>query len=184
MLKQSGSDGQQAASGNLREITRFRFPRQPGGEHLSMADYFASVESGKVDVAVFQVVTVGDKITELCDRLQQEGNYTHAYYIHGLGVSLAEALAEYVNRLVRRGLGLGEKKGVRYSWGYPACPDLEEHDKLPLLLPMDEIGVSLTPAYQLIPEQSTAAIVVHHPEAKYFSIGSTRERAEQDVVSA
>jgi 5-methyltetrahydrofolate--homocysteine methyltransferase len=134
-----------------------------------------------MDVIVFQVVTVGDKITALCDRLQQAGDYSRAYYIHGLGVSLAEALAEYSNRLVRRGLGLQGEQGVRYSWGYPACPDLDDHEKLRLLLPTDEIGVSLTSAYQLVPEQSTAALVVHHPEAKYFSIGSTLQRAEADV---
>ncbi len=164
------------------EITRFRFPRQPSRENLCIADYFASVQSGKIDVAVFQVVTVGDKITELCERLQQEGDYSHSYYIHGLGVSLAEGLAEYSNRLVRRGLGLQEPRGKRYSWGYPACPDLDDHGKLPLLLPMHDVGVSLTSAFQLVPEQSTAAIVVHHPEAKYFSIGSTLERAEADVA--
>jgi 5-methyltetrahydrofolate--homocysteine methyltransferase len=171
------------APGTLKEITRFRFPRQPSGDHLCLADYFASVESGRVDVAVFQVVTVGDKITELCNRLQEEGDYSRLYYIHGLGVSLAEALAEYTNRVVRRGFGLSEPQVRRYSWGYPACPDLDDHEKLPLLLPMDKVGVSLTSAYQLVPEQSTAAIVVHHPDAKYFSIGSTRERAEQDVAA-
>ncbi|NJP05121.1 MAG: methionine synthase [Chloroflexaceae bacterium] len=169
--------------GKPQEITRFRFPRQPHGERLCMADYFASVESGKMDVAVFQVVTVGDKITELCERLQQQGDYSQAYYIHGLGVSLAEALAEYINRLVRRSLGLPGQQGLRFSWGYPACPDLEDHTRLPLLLPMDTIGVSLTSAHQLVPEQSTAAIVLHHPEAKYFSIGSTLERADADVAA-
>jgi 5-methyltetrahydrofolate--homocysteine methyltransferase len=167
----------------LREVLRFTFPRQPKGEFLCLSDYFASVESGRVDVAALQVVTVGDRITELCDRLQQEGDYSQAYYIHGLGVSLAEGLAEYTNRLVRRGLGLGPKRGLRFSWGYPACPDLEDHEKVFQLLPVDDIGVSLTSAYQLIPEQSTAAIVLHHPEAKYFSIGSTLERASEDVVA-
>jgi 5-methyltetrahydrofolate--homocysteine methyltransferase len=174
--------GMQTNVADLREMTRFRFPRQPTRERLCLSDYFASVESGKIDVAVFQVVTVGDRITEVVEQLHAEGNYSQGYYIHGLGVSLAEALAEYSNRLVRRGMGLTEPRGKRFSWGYPACPDLDDHAKLPLLLPMDEIGVSLTSAFQLVPEQSTAAIVVHHPEAKYFSIGSTMERAEADVV--
>jgi 5-methyltetrahydrofolate--homocysteine methyltransferase len=169
---------------NLREITRFTFPRQPKGEHLCISDYYASTESGKIDVTALQVVTVGDKITELCERLQEQGDYSRVYYIHGLGVSLAEGLAEYTNRMVQRGLGLPESKGLRYSWGYPACPDLEDHTKVFELLPVDEIGVSLTSAYQLIPEQSTAAIVVHHPEAKYFSIGSTLERANEDAATA
>jgi 5-methyltetrahydrofolate--homocysteine methyltransferase len=167
----------------LREMLRFTFPRQPKGEFLCLSDYFASVESGRVDVAALQVVTVGDRITELCDRLQQEGDYSQSYYIHGLGVSLAEGLAEYANRLVRRGMGLGPKRGLRFSWGYPACPDLEDHEKVFQLLPVDDIGVSLTSAHQLIPEQSTAAIVLHHPEAKYFSIGSTLERASEDVAA-
>ncbi|NJK81596.1 MAG: dihydropteroate synthase, partial [Chloroflexaceae bacterium] len=166
------------------ELLRFTFPRQPKGEHLCLSDYFADTASGRLDVAAFQVVTVGDRITELCDRLQAAGDYSHAYYIHGLGVSLAEGLAEYVNRMVRRGLGLPANRGLRYSWGYPACPDLEDHEKVFALLPTAKIGVSLTSAYQLIPEQSTAAIVIHHSEAKYFSIGSTLERAEVDVTTA
>lgn len=165
------------------ELVRFTFPRQPKGEYLCLSDYYASTESGRMDVTALQIVTVGDKITELCDRLQAEGNYSRAYYVHGLGVSLAEGLAEYANRLVRRGLGLSGEQGLRYSWGYPACPDLEDHVKLFQLLPTEQIGTTLTSAYQLIPEQSTAAIVVHHPEAKYFSIGSTLERAEVDVVA-
>jgi 5-methyltetrahydrofolate--homocysteine methyltransferase len=178
--QKSGGNG---SSENLRELTRFTFPRQPKGEHLCLSDYFASVDSGKVDVTALQVVTVGDRITEVCERLQQEGDYSDAYYIHGLGVSLAEGLAEYTNRLVRRGLGLSGSQGLRFSWGYPACPDLEDHEKLFQLLPTDSIGVSLTSAHQLIPEQSTAAIVLHHPEAKYFSIGSTLERASSDVAA-
>ncbi len=169
---------------NLREVTRFRFPRQPHGEHLCLSDYFASVDSGRVDVAAFQLVTVGDRITELCERLQREGDYSKGYFIHGLGVSLAEALAEYINRIIQRGLGLSKGQGKRYSWGYPACPDLEDHTKLFMLLPTEQIGVSLTSAFQLVPEQSTAAIVIHHPEAKYFSIGSTLERAEEDVAGS
>lgn len=163
------------------EVTRFVFPRQPDREHLCLADYFASVESGRVDVAVFQVVTVGPAVTALCDRLQQAGDYSQAYYIHGLGVALAEALAEFGNRMVRRGLGLKDNQGLRYSWGYPACPDLEDHEKLRLLLPLEAIGVSLTSAYQLVPEQSTAALIVHHPQATYFSIGSVRQQAELDT---
>jgi 5-methyltetrahydrofolate--homocysteine methyltransferase len=168
----------------LRELTRLFFPRQPRGEHLCLADYFRDAESGELDVAAFQVVTVGDKVGALCERLQLAGDYSRAYFVHGLSVSLAEALAEYANRLVRAGLGLPADQGKRYSWGYPACPDLDEHQKVWSFLPAErEAGVSLTTAYQLVPEQSTAAIVIHHPEAKYFSIGSGAERAEQDVRS-
>ncbi|RRR77400.1 MAG: methionine synthase [Candidatus Viridilinea halotolerans] len=164
-----------------QELVRFSFPRQPERERLCLSDYFRSVASGEHDVAVFQVVTMGQRIDELTAALQNEGDYSRSYFIHGLGVSLAEALAEQTNRIVRQSLGLGPNRGKRYAWGYPACPDLAEHTKLFKLLPVDEIGMSLTSAFQLIPEQSTAAIVIHHPEAKYFSIGSAAERAEGDV---
>jgi 5-methyltetrahydrofolate--homocysteine methyltransferase len=171
----------QEAGGKPRELTRFVFPRQPGREHLCLADYFRSVESGVYDLAAFQLVTMGTKVDDLTETLQGQGDYSRGYYIHGLGVSMAEALAEYTNQIIRQGLGLGEGRGKRYSWGYPACPNLEEHAKLFSLLPTEKIGLTLTEAFQLVPEQSTAAIVVHHPEAKYFSIGSALERAEQDV---
>lgn len=165
-----------------RELTRFVFPRQPERERLCLADYFRSADEGGHDVAAFQIVTMGTAVDELSEQLQRQNDYSRSYYIHGLGVSLAEALAELTNRIVRRGLGLAGEQGKRYSWGYPACPDLEEHAKLFQILPADQIGVTLTEAFQLVPEQSTAAIVVHHPEAKYFSIGSTRERAEGDLL--
>ncbi len=164
-----------------RELTRFVFPRQPERERLCISDYFRAVESGEYDVAAFQIVTMGERVDALTEELQRQGDYSRSYYVHGLGVSLAEALAEYTNRLIRQSLGIGESRGKRYSWGYPACPDLEEHGKLFQILPVEQIGVTLTEAFQLVPEQSTAAIVVHHPEARYFSIGSARERAEEDV---
>ncbi len=166
-----------------KELTRFVFPRQPERERLCLADYYRSVESGEYDVVALQVVTMGTKVDDLTEELQKQGDYSRSYFIHGLGVSLAEALAEYTNKLVRQSLGLAGDQGRRYSWGYPACPDLDEHAKLFAILPTERIGVTLTEAYQLIPEQSTAAIVVHHAEAKYFSIGSARERADDDVAS-
>ncbi len=164
-----------------KELTRFVFPRQPERERLCLSDYFRSVDEGEYDVAAFQVVTMGTRVDDLTEELQVQGDYSRSYYIHGLGVSLAEALAELSNRIIRQGLGLKGEQGKRYSWGYPACPDLDEHAKLFQILPTEQIGVSLTEAFQLVPEQSTAAIVIHHPEAKYFSIGSARERAEVDV---
>ena len=166
-----------------RELTRFVFPRQPARERLCLSDYFRPVESGEYDVAAFQIVTMGTAVDDLTEELQRQGDYSRSYYIHGLSVSLAEALAEYTNRLIRQSLGLDESRGKRYSWGYPSCPDLEEHTKLWQILPAHEIGVTLTDAFQLVPEQSTAAIVVHHPEAKYFSIGSALERAEEDLAA-
>ncbi len=161
--------------GGGKEIARFHFPRQEGGEGLCLADYFAPVESGVMDVVTLQVVTVGKAATERFDVLQEAGRYSEAYYLHGLAVQTAEAAAEYLHRHIRRELGLPEGQGKRYSWGYPAIPDLEDHRVVFDLLPAEEaLGMSLTAAYQLVPEQSTAAIIVHHPEARYFNIGGSR----------
>src|SRR5579875_1458038 len=161
-----------------REVTRFQFPRQHERERLCLADYFASVDSGTLDVVAFQLVTMGKTASEAVQRLQDEGNYAEAYFLHGLSVEMAEGLAEYTNRLIRQELGLNERRGRRYSWGYPAIPDLEDHTKLFQLLPArDTIGVDLTAFYQLVPEQSTAAIVVHHPQAVYFAV-----RTQQEMV--
>jgi 5-methyltetrahydrofolate--homocysteine methyltransferase len=163
--------------GSLRELVRFDFPRQAARDRLCLADYFRSVDSGDVDVAAFQVVTVGDAATKLFERLQAAGAYTEAFYTHGLSVEAAEALAEWTHRLVRRELGLGKHTGKRYSWGYPACPDLDQHEQIFRILPAAEaLGMELTPAFQLMPEQSTAAIVVHHPEAKYYAVRTGGER--------
>jgi 5-methyltetrahydrofolate--homocysteine methyltransferase len=157
------------------ELTRFNFPRQPSGELLCLADYFASVESGKMDTVAFQVVTVGQQATEEFEKLQNAADYTEAYFLHGLAVQTAEATAEYLHRHVRKELGLAINQGKRYSWGYPAIPELDDHAKVWKLLPAEqEIGVSLTESYQLVPEQSTAAIILHHPDAKYYSVGESR----------
>jgi 5-methyltetrahydrofolate--homocysteine methyltransferase len=164
-------------------LQRFVFPRQPERERLCLADYYRSVASGEYDVIALQVVTMGTKVDDMTEELQKQGDYSRSYFIHGLAVSLAEGLAEYTNKLVRQSLGLGGEQGRRYSWGYPACPDLDEHTKLFAILPTDKIDVTMTEAFQLIPEQSTAAMVVHHPEAKYFSIGSAGQRADEDVAA-
>jgi len=158
-----------------KEIARFTFPRQDSQDHLCLADYFAPVDSGVMDVVAFQVVTVGARATEMFDDLQAKNQYSDAYYWHGLAVQTAEATAEYVHRHIKRELGLAPNRGKRYSWGYPAIPDLDDHAKVFELLPAEkELGMSLSPAYQLIPEQSTAAIIVHHPEAKYYAVGGNR----------
>jgi 5-methyltetrahydrofolate--homocysteine methyltransferase len=154
---------------------RFTFPRQPGGERLCLADYFAPVESGQMDLVALQVVTVGQEATERFDRMQGWGEYAEGYYLHGLAVQTAEATAEYLHRHIRRELGLPEGQGKRYSWGYPAIPELDDHRLVFDLLPAEsELGMSLTAACQLVPEQSTAAIILHHPQAKYFSLGESR----------
>jgi 5-methyltetrahydrofolate--homocysteine methyltransferase len=155
--------------------TRFSFPRQRAGDRLCLADYFAPVESGIMDVVAFQVVTVGQEATERFARLEQAGDYSEAYFVHGLAVQTAEAAAEYLHRHVRRELGIPEDQGKRYSWGYPAIPTLDDHRKVFDLLPAEsQLGMSLTSAFQLVPEQSTAAIIVHHPQAKYYSTGESR----------
>jgi 5-methyltetrahydrofolate--homocysteine methyltransferase len=159
----------------LRTLTRFHFPRQAGQDRLCLSDYFAAVDSGMVDVVALQVVTVGPKAEERFNELQGHGDFGEAYFTHGLSVEAAEATAEYVHRHTRRELGLDAKRGKRYSWGYPACPDLDEHAKVFQLLPAEqELGMQLTAAYQLVPEHSTAAIIVHHPAAKYYSVGVNR----------
>ncbi|HEX7089351.1 MAG TPA: homocysteine S-methyltransferase family protein [Longimicrobiales bacterium] len=153
------------------EIARFPFPRQGDRDRLCLADYFAPANGTRpVDVVGFQVVTVGDRLLERADALMKGGDYSEGYFLHGFGVRLAEAAAEYVHRLMRRELGIPMDRGLRYSWGYPACPDHRQHEILFRLLPARErLGMDLTEAGALVPELSTAALVVHHPEAKYFS---------------
>ncbi len=160
-----------------KEIARFTFVRQSGGEHLSLADYVREPENGRaVDVVALQVVTVGTRASERTERLQREGEYSESYFLHGFSVQSAEALAEYSHRLIRSELGLEDERGKRYSWGYGACPDLSQHATAFRLLDAERaIGVTLTEAFQMVPEQSTAAIVMHHPKAAYFNAAATRE---------
>ena len=157
------------------ELTRFNFPRQPYDDYLCLADYFAPLDSGQLDVVAFQVVTVGHAATEKFDALQAVNDYSEAYFLHGLAVQTAEATAEYLHQHIRRELGIPQSQGKRYSWGYPAVPDLEDHRKVFDLLPAEkELGMSLTSAFQLVPEQSTAAIIINHPQAKYYNTGESR----------
>ncbi|HEY4693060.1 MAG TPA: vitamin B12 dependent-methionine synthase activation domain-containing protein, partial [Bellilinea sp.] len=161
--------------GTPSEQMRMTFPRQNQPDGLSLADYFASVSSGQMDVVAFQVVTVGQEASRRVERLQSAGDYSEAYFTHGLGVQTAEATAEYLHQHIRRELGLDEEQGKRYSWGYPAIPELADHEKVFALLPAEsELGMKLTSAFQLVPEQSTAAIIAHHPAARYFNIGESR----------
>ncbi|MGH7446813.1 MAG: vitamin B12 dependent-methionine synthase activation domain-containing protein, partial [Longimicrobiales bacterium] len=153
------------------EIGRFDTPRQADRDELCLADYFTSGDAGTRDVAALQIVTVGDALLERSERMMREGDYTEGYYLHGFGVRLAEAAAEWVNRHIVAELGLEKGRGLRYSWGYPAIPDHTQHKLVFKLLPAREkLGMDVTDAGALVPELSTAAIVVHHPEAKYFSV--------------
>jgi 5-methyltetrahydrofolate--homocysteine methyltransferase len=157
--------------GKSEEIARFTFPRQDDREGLCLSDYFLPSDSGKVDVVAFQIVTVGHNADELCAALNARGEYADALFIHGLAVSSAEGLAEWHHGRIRGELGLEPERGKRYSFGYSACPDLADQAKLfKLLGPEERIGVTLTSAYQLVPEASTSAIVVHHPEAVYYMV--------------
>ncbi len=162
-----------ANSGEYLERARFAFPRQSDGEFLCISDYFAGHDSGQVDVMVLQTVTVGAVATEEIDRLQAANEYSEAYFFHGLAVQAAEATANYLTKLVQAQLGIAAGQGKRYSWGYPACPDLADHQVVWQLLPQleSELGMSLTESWQWVPEQSTAALFAHHPAAKYYSVG-------------
>jgi 5-methyltetrahydrofolate--homocysteine methyltransferase len=165
------------------EQVRFTFPRQPGGKRLCLADYFASVASGRMDVVAFHLVTVGRRASEYSHQLFKSDNYADYLYFHGLSVEGAEALAELWHQRIRAELGIADRdaenlnelfrqgyQGSRFSFGYPACPNLEDQTKLFELLDPSRIDVELTEEFQLDPEQSTSAIIVHHPEARYFSI--------------
>jgi 5-methyltetrahydrofolate--homocysteine methyltransferase len=165
-----------------KELLRFTFPRQREGRRLCIADFFAPKSSGETDVIGLSLVTIGHKASELTQKLFHGGEYTRYLYLHGISVETAEALAELHHRNMRQELGIaGEDaprisdlfhqkyRGSRYSFGYPACPHMEDQTKLfKLLRPEETIGVKLTTGFMLDPEQSTSAIVVHHPGAKYF----------------
>ena len=168
----------QSDGGALREIATFHFPRQEGRDRLCLADYFRSAESGVVDVLALQVVTVGQAASARFDDLQGRHEYSEAYFVHGIAVEAAEAMAEYMHRRIRRELGIDDGRGKRYSWGYGACPDLDDHVQVFRLLPAAEaLGMQLTSAQQLVPEQSTAAMIVHHPEARYYAVRGVVEPA-------
>ena len=164
------------------ELTRFTFQRQTKEPYQSIADFFRP-KGGELDVVGFHVVTMGKRASETEQKLFKANKYTEYLYLHGLSVECAEALAEYTHLLIRRDMGIDvldkPKKedifrqgyqGSRYSFGYPACPNLEDQKKLFQLLPAEKIGVNLSETFQMHPEQSTSAIIVHHPQAKYFGV--------------
>ena len=180
--KDGNNSGALAPEGKPREIQRFTFPRQKEGRKLCISDFFAPRDSGRLDVIGLSVVTIGERASHETAHLFESGEYTKYLYLHGLSVESAEALAELLHKQMRTELGIGgddaprisdlfhqKYRGSRYSFGYPACPNLEDQTKIfALLHPEDAIGVRLTTGFLLEPEQSTSAIVVHHPDAKYF----------------
>jgi 5-methyltetrahydrofolate--homocysteine methyltransferase len=175
------SIGSLSPNGNARERLRFTFPRQSGRRRLCISDFFRAKSSGEFDVLGLQLVTVGDRATEAAEELRKANQYQDYLYLHGLGVETAEALAEFWHKRMRQELGFGSEdaanvsdlfhqgyRGSRYSFGYPACPNLEDRAHILALLPVESIGVRLTENFMLVPEQSTDALIAHHPQAKYF----------------
>jgi 5-methyltetrahydrofolate--homocysteine methyltransferase len=163
------------------ELTRFSFPRQRVEPYLCIADFFRNVDSGEEDWAAFHVVTMGPEVSARTAELFAADKYQDYLFLHGLGVEMAEALAELWHRRIREELGFADEdgptltglfrqqyRGGRYSWGYPACPDLEDNAKVADLLEASRIGVTVSEGFQMHPEQTTDAIICHHPKAKYF----------------
>ena len=176
-------DPERGGENSRAELLRFTFPRQPGGRRLCISDFFAPTDSGRIDTVGFSCVTVGQRASELSRELFARNNYTEYLYLHGLSVETAEALAELWHKRMRQELGIASDdsprirelftqhyRGSRYSFGYPACPELADQAKLFRLLRPERIGCTLTENWQIEPEQSTSAIVVHHPEARYFNV--------------
>jgi 5-methyltetrahydrofolate--homocysteine methyltransferase len=164
------------------ERERFTFPRQRRDRHLCLSDFFRPRESGETDVVAFQLATVGPKVSDATAELFAKNAYRDYLELHGLSVQLTEALAEFWHTRIRSEIGFGGEdpddvdeffrlgyRGARYSFGYPACPDLEDRAKVVRLLRPERVGVTLSEEFQLVPEQSTDALVAHHPEAKYFN---------------
>ncbi|HEX2403986.1 MAG TPA: vitamin B12 dependent-methionine synthase activation domain-containing protein, partial [Acidimicrobiia bacterium] len=177
-----------------RELTRFSFPRQREDPYLCIADFFRPVGE-EVDYAAFHIVTMGDKVSDRTRDLFEQDRYTDYLLLHGLGVEMAEALAEHWHHRIREewgfvdedgpsllGLFRQQYRGGRFSWGYPACPDLEDNEKVAYLLGADRIGITVGEEtfYQYQPEQTTSAIICHHPQAKYFVARKPREDRDAD----
>ncbi|HYM30534.1 MAG TPA: methionine synthase [Candidatus Cybelea sp.] len=171
------------AEDGTSEVARFALPRQAKDGGLCIADFFRDESTGERDVIGLQVVTMGQQASETARAWFQENRYQDYLYLHGLSVEMAEAMAEFVHKRIRAELGFGHEddrdmdrmlkqgyRGSRYSFGYPACPRLEDQAQILKLLGAERIGVSLSDEFQLHPEQSTSAVVVHHPQAKYFSV--------------
>jgi len=173
-----------------REIERLTFPRQPGHDRICLADFYRPLGDGshppERDVVALQAVTAGPEVTVRCDRLEEEGEYAEQLFTHGMGVQAAEGMAEWLHSTVRRDLDLEPGEGRRFSWGYPACPEQSEHDKISRLLGFADIGIEVSDGYALTPEQSTAAIIAHHPQALYFGMKSGRLKAQpvpDDIIA-
>ncbi|HUB75177.1 MAG TPA: homocysteine S-methyltransferase family protein [Solirubrobacteraceae bacterium] len=171
VVLQAPAEGERPRA-DAAELTRFVCPRQPKGDRICLADFFRPAVDGQppqeLDVIALQAVTVGSQVTELMAKLETDGEFAEQLYVHGLGVQTAEGLAEWLHWRVREMLGIDAAQGRRYSWGYPAVPDQSEHLKVQQLLDLSQIGMGITDGYAPDPEQSTLALVAHHPQATYF----------------
>jgi len=154
------------------EIERLVFPRQPRHDRICLADFYRPLDSGERDVVALQGVTMGPASTDRMAELEKDGEFAEQLFTHGLAVQSAEGLAEWLHHEARESLGIDPDQGRRYSWGYPACPDQPEHDKVWRLLGLEEIGMYLSEGYAVMPEQSTVAIISHHPQSVYFGMKS------------
>jgi len=173
---------------NPRELQRLTFPRQPRHDRICLADFYRPVGSGEVDVVALQAVTAGDEVTELMARLEADGEFAEQLFVHGLGVQTAEGMAEWLHSRVRSDLGIEPTQGRRFSWGYPACPEQSEHEKVFALLEAPSIGLRLSGGYAVEPEQSTLAIIAHHPQGVYFGMKSgflpkTAKQAADELIA-
>jgi 5-methyltetrahydrofolate--homocysteine methyltransferase len=176
------------------EINRFVSPRQQKGARMCTADFFRPgvkqpdgtvAPPEELDVVAVQALTVGDEVTELMAKLEQEGEYAEQLFVHGLGVQTAEGLSEWLHWKVRGWFGIPETQGRRLSWGYPAVPDQSEHEKVRDLLDIGQIGMDLTDGYSPTPEQSTLAMILHHPQAVYYGMRNGRfleNGAPDDII--
>jgi len=166
-------------------LERLACPRQPKGERISLADFFRPKDSGDLDVIALQAVTAGDEVTELMAKLETDGEFAEQLFTHGVGVQTAEGTAEWLHYRVREELGIPVTQGRRYSWGYPAVPDQSEHEKVFRLLDVEQIGLRLSSGHAVEPEQSTLALIAHHPQAGYFGMGNGRllpDGSPDDVI--
>jgi 5-methyltetrahydrofolate--homocysteine methyltransferase len=171
-----------------KELKRLVFPRQPKHDRICLADFYRPLDGGEVDVVALQAVTAGDRVTELMAKLEQDGEFAEQLFVHGLGVQTAEGIAEWLHARGRADLGIEPSQGRRYSWGYPACPEQSEHEKVFALLDAPSIGLRLSGGYAVEPEQSTLAIVAHHPQAVYFGMKSgflpkTERQAADELIA-
>jgi 5-methyltetrahydrofolate--homocysteine methyltransferase len=167
------------------ELERLYTPRQAKGDRIALADFFRPKDAGELDVVALQAVTAGEAVTELMAKLEQDGEFAEQLFTHGIGVQTAEGMAEWLHWKVREDLGIPVTQGRRYSWGYPAVPEQSEHDKVDRLLGLSDVGIRLSGGHAVEPEQSTLALIAHHPQAGYFGMRNGRllpDGSPDDVI--